>query len=120
RLVRDRPDDGDRGTQMNLGNQVIHVVVVERHAALRPVLAATPLPVDLDETADLLVARHLADALQPAEPRPVLGVRIVNHQGTVVVGLPGAAYLGDAIAALGRGVVTGVRLGGHARHSEVD
>src|SRR5258706_4183093 len=74
---------------------------------------------DLDQAADPLPLGNLAALLQLADLLAVLGVRIVEHECTIVLGLSGIPDLGDAIAALGRRVVAGLRLGGHPRYPEI-
>src|SRR5439155_1964437 len=97
-LLGDRPDDRHHGPDTHTRDEVVHVVVVEGHAPLRPVLAAAAVPVDLDQTADVVAARHATGALQLLETRQILGVGVIEHQGAIVVRLARAAHLGDPVA----------------------
>src|SRR6185436_4696310 len=88
--------------------ELVDVGVRESDAAVRPVLPAAAVAVDLDQPPDRRAPRDLATALRRREALAVGGVRVVEQQRAMVDALadvllphdPVAAFRGGAVALL--------------------
>src|SRR4029453_15249180 len=72
--------DRDARAALDARVEVVHVRVRECYAAVRPVLAAAPVAVDLDQSPDRGAFRDVAAPLRRLEALAVGGVRIVEQQ----------------------------------------
>src|SRR4029453_1759364 len=79
--------------------EVVDVRIRERHAAVRPVLAAAPVAVDLDQSSDRSAARNLAAPFGRLEALAIGGVRIVEQERAMVDALTDVLLLHDPVAA---------------------
>src|SRR4030042_6371543 len=74
-----RPDDRDRGPDCNESVELVHLIVVEGHAATGQAVLTSA--VDLDVPPDADGPGDVALGLFPGEPSPVLAVGIVAEKG---------------------------------------